>query len=310
MPDYEKAFRKAHKLAELARLELPQTTKISLAIPDKLGNACIALWGTRLPGFWPGKTTMDIDGDQGANSKPAPVKEWEAALKEQGFEQVNTTMDAGVQGVSANWGTPMDGFEGAPVMGGWGDSAKVLSDEAAQWGAPDSSTDWAVPEKKPCLMSILGPTTIPLTHSVQLVEKSTRQIVSASPPNPDVKGLGAIFGTVMMAPWKNPKEVSTILPPELLSGLPEGSTFDMARDWIKVFVLPETVDVLREGMGLHAVFVQVVDNEPNREEVKEKKKSKSRSKGKSKAKGSDDREWWYMEFLYEVIPSFWIEEGE
>jgi hypothetical protein len=309
MPDYEKTFRKAHKIIDMARLELPQTTKISLTIPDALASACVALWGSRLPGTWEMKNAMDVvDDGSSPTPDPAPVQEWEAALKEQGVEQVTANLDAGAPGLPDPWWGPTEGVEDGPIIGGWGDSAKVLQGEANPWGAP-RRTDWAIEDPKPCLMSILGPTTIPLTHSIQLVEKSTRRIVSIVPPNPDDKGIGRILGTVLFAPWKNPTERSTILPPELLSALPEGSTFDMARDEIKVFVLPKTIEVLRVGMGLHAVFVQVTENEPGREAVKEKK-SKSRSKGKSKAKGSDDRQWWYMEFLYEVVPSFWTEEED
>ncbi|KAF8513862.1 hypothetical protein JB92DRAFT_2921410 [Gautieria morchelliformis] len=309
MPDYEKAFRKATKVTEMARLELPQSTKISMAIPDTLANACVALWGSKQA--WKQKYATDADDGSWPTSAPAPVKEWEEALKEQGVEQVTANFDAGEPGLSDHWGAPTEGVEEGPIMGGWGDSAKVIEGETNPWGAPGATTDWAVEEPKPCLMSILGPTTIPLTHSIQLVEQSTRQIVSIAPPNPDDKGLGRILGTVMFAPWKNPKEKSDILPPQLLSGLPEGSTFDVARDEIKVFVLPKTIEVLRVGMGLHAVFVQVTENEneAGREVVKEKK-SKSRNKGKGKAKGSDDRQWWYMEFLYEVVPSFWTEEED
>ena len=304
MPDYEKAFRKAHKVTELARLELPQTTKISMAIPDTFGGGCVALWGSRLPGTW-NKNGKNLEWPTAS----APVKEWEEALREKGVEQVGVGMDAGVQEPSSNWGFPAEGIEKGPIMGGWGDSATVVQDVEGLWGASGNTTDWAVQEEIFFLMSVLGPTTIPLTHSTQLVEKSTRQIVTIVPPDPDDKGLGGVLGTVYFAPWKIAMEGSTILPPELLSGLPDGSTFDLARDVIKVFVAPKTIEVLREGMGLHAVFVQVIESVGNTERMKGKK-SKSRTKGKSKAKDFEEKEWWYMEFLYEVVPSFWIEEGD
>ena len=307
MPDYEKAFRKAHKVTDLARLELPQTAKISMAIPDKFGSACVGLWGSKLPIFWGGKE-IDADGTSWPKPDLAPVKEWEEALRETGVEQVGENMDTGILGSSSNWAAPLEGAENGPIMGGWGDSATVLQDGAGMWGVP-TTTDWAVEEEKPYLMSILGPTTIPLTHAIQLVEKSTRQIVGIMPPDPDDRGLGGMLGSVLFAPWKIPMEGSAILAPELLSALPEGSTFDMERDLIKVLVLPKTIEVLREGMGLHAVFVQVIEMVGSTDGGKGKK-SKSKTKGKSKAKGSDNKEWWYMEFLYEVIPSFWIEEGD
>lgn len=311
MPDYEKAFRKALRVIELARLELPQTTKISLAIPDSFGNACVALWGTRLPGIWDRHAATDVNGgNSGSKPAPEPVKEWEAALKEKGMEVVGDVMGPGLQGLSTNWGMPPNGVETGPIVEGWGDSARIVQDDPNLWGVTNNTTDWAVQDPKPCLMSMLGPTTIPLTHNIQLIEKSTRQVISISPPNPDDKGPGRVLGTVLFAPWKNPKKVSTILPPELLSDLPEGSTHDMARDVIKVFVDPKTVDVLRVGMGLFAVFIQLVGRDTGKEEVKDKKKGKSRSKGKNKAKASDDQEMWYIEFLYEVVPSFWTEEGD
>ena len=310
MTDYDKVFRKALKVTEIARLELPQTTKISMAIPEQFGGGCAALWGSRLPVVWSKKHGTDVDDSSWPISTSEPVKEWEEALREKGVEQVGESLSIGGQETSCNWGVPKEGVENGPIMGGWGESATVVNDGAEMWGPPGGTTDWTSEEKEPCLMSILGPTTLPLTHTVQLVEKSTRQIVNITLPDPANNGLGGKLGTVLLAPWKYPKKgESTILAPELLSDLPEGSTFDTGRDLIKVFADPKTIEVMREGMGLHAVFVQVVESVTSTAEAT-RKKPKSRNKGKGKTKSSDDKEWWYLEFLYEVLPSFWTEEGD
>ncbi|KAF8589655.1 hypothetical protein K439DRAFT_326594 [Ramaria rubella] len=311
MPDYDKAFRKAHRICEQARLELPQTTLISMAIPDTFGSACTEVWESQLPTAWKGKNAMYVD-----DAEPESVKEWKAELKEQGLEEVSVDAAPGgwdSEPVPDGWGTPMDGVEAETEAPGWGNVMAPAGDVSDPWGAPGDAQDWGTSEKKSCLISILGPTSLPLTHAVQLVEKATRQIVSITPPDPAQVGLGlgGVLACVVLAPWRNPKEASTIMPPELvLDAHPEDSTFDMARDLIKVWVDVKTMEVMKEGLGLHALFVKVGGSRVGKVEEREKGKKRSRGKGKSKMKASDDREWWYIEFLYEVIPSFWTDEGE
>jgi len=293
MPDYEKAFRKAYKITEQARLELPQTTIISMAIPDVFGSACAGLWGSKQPQAWAGNVE-DVKEE-----RSAPMQEWEEQLKAHGVEQIDIATTAPVQTEDV-WGAqtvPTGTSDGA-----WAD------DGPNPWVPTSGAEDWgSSTEAVPTLISFLGPTTIPLTHAPQIVEKSTRYIVSFTPPNPDGNGLDRVLGSVVLAPWKNHQEGSTIAPPELLAGLPVSSTFDSHKDVISAFVDAKTVGVLREGMGLHGVYVQVVESDDTKQELKEKKKSKSRNKGRAKTKGFDGREWWYIDFVYEVVPSFWTD---
>ncbi|KIJ57220.1 hypothetical protein M422DRAFT_63007 [Sphaerobolus stellatus SS14] len=328
MPDYQRVFEAALRAVNLAAIELPLSSKISVAIPDSFGKACTALWGTRMPQPWIGEDwnfdtnkegaaeavaaadAVDENGENGAQkapeSKSAEVLDpWEQAMRDQGAERIDISTlppppDSDIDG--NGWGTN-DGTNGWG-NGGNDDAAWPLTDSWADASDPtkqDPAAGWEEGlEPTPCLLSLVGgPTSLPLTHAPALIEKSTRRILDFSPPDASAPSvLNKKFGIMRLAPWKIEEGMEGILPPEIVGreGVAEGTEADARADVIKVYVDMKAIEVLREGMGIFGLWVRVNEVPPPEEEkdegaVKEKKEGggdKKKRKKKGKGKASGD----------------------
>jgi len=144
------------------------------------------------------------------------------------------------------------------------------------------------------LLPLLGPTALPLTHTTGVVEQSTRRIVRVDPPRgprqlaqnaPAAEAveedLGCRFARLVLAPWerldrRTYEAGSDVLPPSVLSTsrgavvmedeeaeAEEGkSTVVKAhrpwKDEIAVLVDPKLTDILIVGMGIGAIWVEIV----------------------------------------------------
>lgn len=368
MRDYDRVFQKGLAVVERAAIELPLTTRISRAIPDEFGNACVALWGKQMVEI------AEKERQKTLETRAAEKKENEVPVAElDSFSSDEPTAPSATP--ETTWGDPF-GSQKASL-----DPSSAPFEIPPQWGVTDSSSpaanlqpdevdpwnpistaeaDWALPPP-PSLMSLMnGPVSLPCTHEVKLVEKSTRRVVSIELPSDEVdersKGKSFLggFGKVRLAPWdRNPSlngytpgfgqkiGETSILPPELYIINPSSSSAgdnDPTKQTIDVYISPSSVSLLRDatGMGLYAVLVKVGLREPEKKEESPastpapasaptpaeasttssgsggpKKKKKSSKPGHSSNPNSNqDSEFWYIEFLYEVTPSFWIESDE
>ncbi|KAI0259717.1 hypothetical protein BC834DRAFT_974045 [Gloeopeniophorella convolvens] len=178
------------------------------------------------------------------------------------------------------------------------------------------------------LLPLMGPTMFPLTHVPGVVEQSTRRIVRVEPPSqPRILAQGASaaeaveeelaqrFAKLVLAPWErlDPRAYaagSDVLPPTVLETSRGATTLEEAdeapgvhrpwKDEISVLVEPKWTEILIPGMGLGAIWIELVrDTEAGGAEKK-----------KSKGKKKDVPKYWYMEQLVHQLPSYYIDELE
>ena len=65
----------------------------------------------------------------------------------------------------------------------WGNAPPTsLGDEVEVWGTYNTKEDWDIGYKVNTMHKLLGPTTLPLTHTTGVVERSTGRIRSVAPP--------------------------------------------------------------------------------------------------------------------------------
>jgi hypothetical protein len=189
------------------------------------------------------------------------------------------------------------------------------------------------------LLPLLGPTALPLTHTTGIVEQSTRRIVRVEPPrlprilSPNApaaeaveEDLGCRLARVVLAPWDRLdarlyETGSDVLPPTLLSTsrgaavpdeVPEGEAEVPAgahrpwKDEIGVLVDPKLSDVFVAGMGLGAIWVEIVRSAAEADSGGGASSSSKKGKGKKK----EVPKYWYMEQLVHQLPSFYIDKPE
>lgn len=310
LPQHEISLKQALQVAQQAKLQLPLTGHIGLHIPDKLAKCLKEVFGSRSEqDVWapasgpettaesvlqPGATSKVFDNDGGIDVVPSEESLWANADSSIGWG----ASDAGEWGQPVGaWGDPADG---------WGMDMDV--DIAAK------STAWMSTVYN--LMELLGPTTLPLTHTIGYVEESTRSIakISIPPREAQVKDPLEAFAKIELKPYARfagPSEpYAVVQKPKLLedphkSGKTSSATsmpvHDPEKDTITILVEAELAERIQEavGIGLKGVFVQVVP----------KPASESGSRAKAKAKGGN-RVLWYAEKLHQIIPSFWTELGE
>ena len=185
-------------------------------------------------------------------------------------------------------------------------------DLASEWSLPKEEEEdpWG-PFVEPTLFEFIGPSEFPTRRIPIRVEMSTRVLVGILPPDPASTSIVASrLATLVLQPWPNPSndDDSLVKPPQMLdfwkgdqekrdlraASLKLARGFDPTEDEIRVFVEPKAADKCRLGMGIIATWVQVgrrADLEPTSKPTKRKKHS------------GDD--WWYIERLEHVIPSYW-----
>jgi hypothetical protein len=184
----------------------------------------------------------------------------------------------------------------------------------------------------PTLLPFLGPTALPLTHTTGVVEQSTRRIVRIDPPRQPrqlaqnaraaeavEEDLACRFARLILAPWdrldKRTYEAGTdVLLPSILSTShgpvvleeEEGdgkSVLGAHRPWkdeVAVLVDPKVTEVLLVGMGIGAIWVEIVRD-------KEAEGSSAGALKKGKGKKKEVPRYWYMEQLVHQLPSFHID---
>ncbi|KAJ7243644.1 hypothetical protein C8J57DRAFT_1365554 [Mycena rebaudengoi] len=195
----ERSLKAAIQIIDAAAKELPLTSKISKVLPDAFAMACQSLWGRKADG---GLALSESDEDSITGEPDAkrvkldmdPDAAFESVLKAENIELIKaedvvpTDADATADPrADDSWGS-----------GAWGSddpsSSTGPADGNESWGGAPAAMDWS-PAEVPSLLSLLGPTTLPLTHAPGVVEWSVRRIKSIVapphvPPKPTPAGDG------------------------------------------------------------------------------------------------------------------------
>lgn len=201
--------------------------------------------------------------------------------------------------------------------GGWGPSSNNVStaDLAYEWGLPKRKPEeeedvWGT-FVEPILFAFIGPSEFPVRRIPIRVEKSTRVLVAVLPPDPASTSIVASrLATLVLQPWPTPDDDpdSLVTSPQMVdfwkgdqekqdlraASVKIAREFDPAKDEIRVHVAPEVVGECSLGMGIGAIWVQV----GRRADLGDISKP-------AKRKQYHGDEWWYMERLEFVIPSYW-----
>ena len=277
-----------------AKIELPKTSKIRF--PDKFSQACNACWGKKADGY-----------------EPEPVDDNTLDEPKAKRQKCDPDIPLWANGSVDDWGAAAVGVSGSS----WGQDV----DENYGWG-PSSPI---IPED---LLSLLGPTVLPLTHTTGIVERSMRWIVSMTPPSSSLVAkspplpegicepnadaveleLDRRFAKVVLAPmidwdggespvYTNPTILTTSLGAVVDHQTPISPTspqpHDPKSDEITLLIddIASQIDYLREGMAIGGTWVQLVRQG---DQVAAKKKGKSKKSS-----------YWYMDEFALMIPSFW-----
>ncbi|KAF8133515.1 hypothetical protein K438DRAFT_812337 [Mycena galopus ATCC 62051] len=350
LPECTQGLQEAHKAIDLAAKELPLTYEISNALPDAFSAACQAHWGRKTGGFvsWDLSDSVLDDEPCAKRAKPSrgateadnvaahPVPVLDTQDLDIPASAENSTW-GGIGWGGSGWGDDSDekietvtdaqDVDMAMTEGGWGagsdwgNAAWASSDTTAKDPpAPAVSNQEISP--RPTLVTLLGPTALPLTHAAGVVERSLRRIKSVSAPPPNVspadgaegveRALEARMHRMVLEPWVGPfvtaeaphilRSSNGALAPAVTPSPEQPKPHDMMNDDITVLVEPSVAGVLCVGMGVVGTWVQlarVQDQEGG--EVSREVKKKLR-KGQKARRGL---RYWYIDELVLTVPSYW-----
>ncbi|KAI0737732.1 hypothetical protein C8Q80DRAFT_1114829 [Daedaleopsis nitida] len=301
-PEMEKDLKKAVAVAELARTELPHTFVISRVAPDAFSKGCESLFGVMTHSTWwaheePEQADASEDEREAKRQKVEQAEGEAAFLQEAAGEAEievitpDTMRDMEQEMKEVHADANVNGEADAPA---WGESAGSFD-----WGAPDDTADdWGTGPTESPLAPYLGPTTLPLTHTTGIVERSTRRIKSVemppkpnpqqrkkskipvdTAPLPDAAGveheLDAKFAKMTLVPWHewDLYETADVRKPRLLPnsrGAAVADDGDSAepgahnpfKDELTVYIEPTAAAEMKVGMGVEASWVQLARVDP------------------------------------------------
>ncbi|KAH9983811.1 hypothetical protein BJV74DRAFT_595128 [Russula compacta] len=288
----------------------------------------------------PEKTSTDVDppAEIAAESDPAPVGAgWGTAEGGEDLPGWGTTAETWDDTHALASSTEDEGkdavHELAPPI--W-DASLVDIDVQATW---DLEPPTLLPLLGPSALPLTHTTGVVEQSTRRIVRvdppRAPRALAQNAPPAEAVEeDLACRFARLVLAPWERLDQRtygvgSDVLPPTVLStsrsvvameeedeekGVAEGggSVVPVAvgaahrpwKDEIAVLVDPKLTDVLLAGMGIGAIWVEIVRDK----EAEGSYAVASSKKGKSKKK--EVPKYWYMEQLVHQLPSFYIDKPE
>ena len=294
------------------RKELPATFAISRALDDSFSKGCSSLWGRIIQ-------TIDLGEEYAEPTKTQEVEELENAIidhdkitsREGTWANIGEEIEGGDN--TNNWEAweKREGWEGwgsNDVEGGWGSTSQDFNSFN---DGPESG--WNI-GPLPTLTTLLGPTSLPLTHTTGIFEGSMRKLMDLIPPSPvesstvnsSASGveeeLGGRFGKIIPGPWIGwdcGKEAildkPTILPRsrgpvKTQNENDQGveNAHDPYKDNITVLVDPATLETMIVGVGIVGNWVQITRADEDGNPV------------------GGGRDMWYMEQVTQVVPSFYL----
>jgi hypothetical protein len=348
----------------MARKELPLTAKIAKVMPDNFSLACQECWGIKADGYKrliPEEEAVNEETDEPHAKRPkiddpdsgilkSAVEEFEAELKAANVEVIKTGPDIvmadAVKDILADTTiADNDGGWGSTTSGAWGSSADYDPSsftplESDPWATP--TFDWAPPEQH-SLLSLLGPTTLPITHTTGVVEWSLRKIRMMIPPpavlpkaptagdgeeEADPEGveveLQRRFAKVVLEPWlgwdsadepvlSRPRILETSRGPVVLDSDKEarhengGAGTGMERIGMPHDPLKDNITILVEPDVLSSLSIGMGLGatwvQLARQRDDGQRVKRKKKKGKGKAK--EVVSYWYMDELMMIFPSYY-----
>ncbi|KAK0230167.1 hypothetical protein IW262DRAFT_1306087 [Armillaria fumosa] len=328
-PECKARLVRSQNTINIARQELTCTSKISKALPDVLNHAFRDHWKIN-PDVFYGDAVSDDDSDadkpeaKRRKVDPETAAEFEQSLKDANLDLIKSKdtdvlMEEAVVAEESGWGSESK----------WNVDDDAVPAPRNAWDNP-SEQDWSFLTSSPALMTLLGPTALPITHTTGIVEQSMRRIVDIIPPPKDASALphakdpspeaveGELehrFTKIVLSPWLGTRTGNH---EPTISSLSKGPVFrkenaqtDVHLSWpkshnpwkdnITIFVGEDAAKDLRKGMGLGGSWIQMV----RRQDFESKADKKKKKKGKK----SDDR-FWYMCSLMTVITSYHVAPSE
>ncbi|KAG1808296.1 hypothetical protein EV424DRAFT_1474053 [Suillus variegatus] len=304
-------------VAELAIRELPLTAKVARVLPGMFDAACKECWGYRGSLSMYISTTLDSEDDTDTPASSA-VGTFEEALKADHTEIVSS--DVVLDSLMAK--EVLDDTFG-PANDPWAAAITTGQNTTVSW------TDVKVDS----LLTFLGPTQLPLTHTAGVVEFSTRKVkeimlpeaINSVPDTPSTaieQELGSRFARVVLEPWiRTPTdELLDITRPIITSSSrgaviedpfadnidasdahPPSDAFNPCRDNLTILIDPASVDCFDVGLGLCGTWVQMA-----RCEDVESSTSPIDQGTPYVSKHPRDC-FWYLEDVVSIFPSFYME---
>ncbi|KAG2131259.1 uncharacterized protein EDB93DRAFT_944371 [Suillus bovinus] len=316
-------------VAELAIRELPLTARVARVLPGMFDAACKECWGYKGSLSMCISTTLDSeDGCTGTDTPPSStVGTFEEALKADHAEIVSSDV-------------VLDSLMAKEVLDdtlGSGDAVNVSPPANDPWAAAitaeqNTTVSWT-DVKVDSLFTFLGPTQLPLTHTVGIVEFSTRKVkkimlpeainsIPDSPPIAIEQELGNRFARVVLEPWvRTPTdELLDIARPVIVSSSRgavikdpfadntdvsdthyPSDTYNPCHDDLTILIDPASVDCFHVGLGLCGTWVQMARCEDVESSIV------PIDQGTPRVSKHPRDCFWYLEAVVSIFPSFYTE---
>lgn len=206
----KRGIAQAQKIVELAKQEMPHTTKMARMFPDNWGKACGLIWGQRLEGGWvfgrlpdepqpranepAAEPIVEPTATEDPPEEPTLFQPTEAELLVDAIEPPSIN---GVQtklSIQSGWGNQGGwGEDTGDSAGAWGEEAEEATgltwneDEFMHSPEEDPAVTWGDigPSGKEQLEALIGPNNLPETYVTLRVEASSRIVGAVTEPTPN-----------------------------------------------------------------------------------------------------------------------------
>lgn len=321
---------RAVAVAELAIRELPLTARVARVLPGMFDAACKECWGHKGSLSMYISTTLDSEDGYTGTDTPASsaVGTFEEVLEADHAEIVSS--DVVLDSLTAK--EVLDDTFG--VDDGVNVSLPPADDPwaAAITAGQNTTVSWT-DVKVDSLLTFLGPTQLPLTHTAGVVEFSTRKVkeimlpeatnsILDTPSAAIEQELGSRFARIVLEPWvRTPTdELLDIVRPIITSSSrgavikdPFADIIDVSEtrspsdpynpchDNLTILIDPTSVDCFHVGLGLCGTWVQIARCEDVESSVTPVDQSTPHV-------GKHPRDcFWYLEDVVSIFPSFYTE---
>jgi len=179
LPEFERYLRRSLEVFAIAQKELPNMSALAKVMPDQLSVSFLNCWGQNADTY---SVTLPVSSVDEPADTPDEAGGHTAKADATGWGNPSTENDTSGWGSTTTpntWGaTTEDATEGSA----WGELVPQ-SLEAAE--GEDDLVSWMGTAPPETLLTLLGPTALPLTHTTGIVERSMRRVKEVIPPNPN-----------------------------------------------------------------------------------------------------------------------------
>lgn len=273
-------------VAELAIRELPLTARVARVLPGMFDAACKECWGYKGSLSMYISTTLDSEDGCTGTDTPASsaVGTFEEALKADHAEIVSSDVVLDSLMAKEVLDDTFGADDGVNVSPPPADDPWAAAITAGQ----NTTVSWT-DVKVDSLLTFLGPTQLPLTHTAGVVEFSTRKVkeimlpeaINSTPDTPSTaieQELGSRFARVVLEPWirTSTDELLDIARPIITSSSrgavikdpladsidvskshPPSDAYNPYRDDLTILIDSASADCFHVGLGLCGTWVQM-----------------------------------------------------